>query len=470
MFKIADYLGYERAFKNAGIRYTIEPGAFNRGHGDIISPNFLVLHHTAGGNDDSDIRVVRDGRPGLPGPLSQMVLKRDGSVHIIAVGVCWHAGPGPAKWGAPQNMGNYYSLGIEGVSNGYNDWTAAQRDAYPKVVAALLKDMKLPADRWIFHRDYNKADGKIDPAGFDAGWFDRQVRAALENKPVETAIQAKRRENAWLGNKTIQSDELPTADGVGRWASYEHGHIYWHPNFGAKTIRYGTIFEKYQSENWEIGFLGYPLSDGSAIQNGEMQTFQGGSIYWNNATKEAHIVKGDIGGRWAELGWETGKLGFPQTDEIVLPDGRGRLQRFEKGHIYWSPETGAKEIYNNGIWEEYARLGYEKGDLGYPVGIEVATLDRRGTVQSFQNGAIYLLSGKNDGHAIWGEFMDIYARLGFETGRLGMPISDVYKNEKKNTIRADFEAGSIEQDLATKDIYLVLSGKRVEIERTANNG
>lgn len=171
---MADYLGYERAFKRANIPYSIEPGAFERGHGDLNGVRFIVIHHTAGGEDDADIRVVRDGRSDLKGPLSQLMLLRDGSVRIIAVGVCWQAyGTVPFKGVAPGN-GNYWSIGIEGVSNGYNDWTPAQRANYPKIVAALLVDLGLPSDAWIFHRDYQPGE-KIDPAGFTADWFSQQV-------------------------------------------------------------------------------------------------------------------------------------------------------------------------------------------------------------------------------------------------------------------------------------------------------
>lgn len=459
---MADYINYERAFKNAGLKYEVEPGAYDRGHGDMSGQKFIVIHHTAGGNDTGDIRIVRDGRSDLPGPLSQLVLKRDGTARIIAVGVCWHA-PGNINFrGVPRGSGNWWSIGIEGVSNGYNDWTDAQRDAYPKVVAALLKDMGLPADAWIFHRDYQPGE-KIDPGGFDKAWFDRQVRAAYNGVKQETAIQAKYREHQWLGKKKLANEELPTLDGVGRFATYEHGAIYWHPNFGAWTVNY-LIYPKYESEKWEQGYLGYPLTDAYKVDGGEAQRYQGGTIYHNATTKENFVVKGAIGGRWEELGKEKGKLGFPETDEIIAPDGKGVLQRFQNGHIYYTPETGAKEIYDNGIWEEYVRLGYEKGSLGYPTGIEVATLDKRGTVQSFQNGAIYLLNKSKDGHAIWGEFIEIYGKLGYENGRLGMPVSDVYEPDGKNVIRADFEAGSIEQNKDTKDIYMVLAGKKVEIK------
>lgn len=464
---MADFDKFPEAFKAFGINFTEEGGWRGRGHGDIKDPRFIVIHHTAGGgSDQGDIRVVTNGRSDLPGPLSQLVFKRNGEPHIIAQGVSWHAYGTINFRGVAARSGNYYSLGIEGVSNGYNDWTEAQRREYPRIVAALLKYMGLPADAWIFHRDYQPGE-KIDPAGFDRDWFARQVRAYYDGNgsigPVETAIQAKRRENPWLGDKTSAGEEQPTADGVGRWCAYQNGHIYWHPNLGAKVVS-SEIFAKYSTVEWEIGFLGYPLADTIPISGGKAQGFQGGSIYYNAATNEAFILNGVIGSRWAELKWETGPLGFPQTDEIPLPDKLGVLQRFEKGHIYYSPETGAKEIYYGHIWEEFVRLDYEKGPLGYPVGIAVESQDRRGVIQSFQKGAVYALNGrtKEDGNGLWGDIFEMYGRLGYETGRLGFPITDVYR-VNESTDRVDFEAGSIERNFNNGDMYLVLSGKRVNV-------
>lgn len=461
---MADFDKFPEAFKAAGISFTEEPGWRTRGHGDIREVKFLVIHHTASANNDAaGINPVRDGVAGLEGPLSQLCLKRNGQPHIIAQGVCWHAYGNITFRGVAPKQGNYWSIGIEGIDSGYNTWTEEQRIGYPKVVAALLKYMNLPADAWIFHRDYQPGE-KIDPGGFDKAWFDRQVRAAYDNVAVESAIKAKYRENQWLGAKTIKDDEWPTADGIGRFAVYEHGSIYWHPNFGARTIN-ENIMPKYKENQWEQGLLGYPQADAIKISGGEAQSYQGGSIYYNDVEKLGYVVQGAIGGRWAELQWENGPLGFPQTDEITLPDGVGKLQRYQKGHIYHHPQVGTREIYNGSIWEEFARLGYEKG-VGYPTGIQISTQDRRGVVQSFQNGAIYALNSVElDGHAITGDIFEVYGQLGYENGRLGMPISDVYIKDKK-VERADFEAGSIERDLSTNDIYMVLSGKRVDIGTT----
>ena len=99
----------------------------------------VVLHHTAGAatGDYPSLAVVRDGRPGLPGPLAHLGLARSGTVYVIAAGLAYHAGA--SDWAGFVDL-NATFLGIEGESVGTrDDWTPAQRDAYPRLVAALLE-------------------------------------------------------------------------------------------------------------------------------------------------------------------------------------------------------------------------------------------------------------------------------------------------------------------------------------------
>ena len=53
--------------------------------------------------------------------------------------------------------------------------------------------------------------------------------------------------------------------------------------------------------------LGLPTTGDTAVNGGWFNHFQGGSIYFSNATG-AQIVKGAIRDKWAAQGWETGRL------------------------------------------------------------------------------------------------------------------------------------------------------------------
>ena len=455
---MADYLGYERAFKNFGISYTVEPGAYERGHGDLNGVKFIVLHHTAGGGDAGDIRIVRDGRSDLPGPLSQLVLKRNGQPHLIAVGVCWHAYGTIAYRGVPARSGNYWSIGIEGVSNGYNDWTPEQRREYPRVVAALLKDIGLPSDAFIFHRDYQPGE-KIDPAGFTRDWFQAEVNrhynsGGTPTAPVKGDIEKKRDVSPWLGNKLFTEPERVCPDGKGRYAHYENGSVYWTPETGACAMS-KEMFDKYATVGYETGFLKYPVKDVSEVTSGiRVQPFQGGSIYWTEKNG-ARIVCGAIGDRYGQAGWEKGELGTPVTDEIKLPDEVGVLQVFNGGHIYYSPITGA-HVIKGLVWDEFSKQNYEKG-AGYPLTSEVATPNAEGVFQKFEYSHIYYKQGSARAFTIFADILDIYARFGYEAGRLGWPISN--RELVDSSWVQHFEGGTITYNPTTKAIILIVNGR-----------
>lgn len=151
-----------------------------RGNGDFTEVRGVVAHHTANPNpaDYSSLNIITYGRQDLKGPLSQLGLGRSGKVYVIAAGVAWHAGTGSYSW-LPTNNANWYSIGIEAESAGtYDDWTPAQRTAYPKLVAALLAALGLPGDRIVGHKEYSDA-GKIDPAFWDMNQFRATVKSLI---------------------------------------------------------------------------------------------------------------------------------------------------------------------------------------------------------------------------------------------------------------------------------------------------
>ncbi len=102
-----------------------------------------------------------------------------------------------------------------------------------------------------------------------------------------------------------------------------------------------NIEDKYRECGGEHGFLGRPIGPESTTTDGlgRFRHYEGGSIY---ATREtgAHEVHGLVRDRWGELGWEASFLGYPISDEMPTPDGRGRHSHFQGGSIVWMPETG----------------------------------------------------------------------------------------------------------------------------------
>ncbi|WP_370935524.1 GH25 family lysozyme [Amycolatopsis sp. cg13] len=196
--------------------------------------------------------------------------------------------------------------------------------------------------------------------------------------------------NGFLGLPT--TDETLTPDSSG---SYNHftnsGSIYWTSTTGARSI-HGAIRDKWAALGWERG-LGYPTTDETGTPDGvgRYNHFtNSASVYWTSATG-AQSIRGPIRDKWAALGWERG-LGYPTTDQGTTPDGIGRYNHFngaQGSSIYWTPATGAQSIHG-AIRQKWADLGWEKGRLGYPTSDEFAvTGGRRNT---FQHGTITWIS------------------------------------------------------------------------------
>ncbi|TSD99843.1 hypothetical protein FOS14_10700 [Skermania sp. ID1734] len=187
------------------------------------------------------------------------------------------------------------------------------------------------------------------------------------------------------------SNELVNPDGFGRRSVFQNGPIYWSASSGAHPV-VNHFFACWQRNGWEAGVLGYPTTDEIVNPDpvapiGRRQVFQGGTIYWK--LNEAYYVAGAIRDKWGQTGWEQGFLGYPMSDEIKLPDGRGRMNRFEKGNgvIYWSPTTGAWPVIGP-ILEKWAAAGYERSSFGYPIGDQVSRDGDVTVEQNFEHGTI----------------------------------------------------------------------------------
>lgn len=201
------------------------------------------------------------------------------------------------------------------------------------------------------------------------------------------------------------TDELRMPDGVGRYNDLAGtpatlaASIYWTAANGSFGI-WGSIREKWVAQGGAAGPIGYPVTDELTPPDGigRFNHFTGtpgtkaASIYWSPANG-AHSIWGSIRERWSQIGWETGPLGYPSTDELTAPDGIGRFNHFDKaGSIYWTPSTPASDVYGS-IRVRWAALGWEKSYLGYPRSGEFGnSLGRR---NDFQRGYIQWYSANN---------------------------------------------------------------------------
>jgi uncharacterized protein with LGFP repeats len=211
---------------------------------------------------------------------------------------------------------------------------------------------------------------------------------------IDTKYAALGGSSGFLG--APETTEATCPDGVGRYRHYHGGSIYWHPLTGAHEV-HGLIRAKWAKLGWERSFLGYPKtdeSDSGGGAKGRFNLFQGGAITWKQGAKEAFETHGAIRGKFGQMGWEAGFLGFPTTDETHTPDGVGRFNHFEGGSVYWKPSISAHEVHGL-IRQFWASHGWERNaELGYPVSDETPThAGSQHRFSDFENGVLYWKHG-----------------------------------------------------------------------------
>lgn len=170
-------------------------GWLQSGHGDYRNLWGVMIHHT--GNARETAESIRRGRPDLPGPLSNLHIAPDGTVTVVAAGVCWHAGAGEYP-GLPTNNGNWHLIGIEcawpmdtsitEATAGREPWPDAQMDAMVGSVAAILSRLGFDSSRVISHKEWGgRAQGKWDPGGVNMRTFRARVTEAQRGNYTPTA-------------------------------------------------------------------------------------------------------------------------------------------------------------------------------------------------------------------------------------------------------------------------------------------
>lgn len=170
------FTGLARVAKKTGFPVEETPGWKTDGHGGMTSCSSIIIHHTAGadnGKDYNSYGTVKNGRPGLPGPLAQLGIGRNtGTVYVFAAGKSWHAG----KVGkTAHNNDNAIGIEIEnnGVGEKYSDKTYNSAVA---LAGELVKEFGLKVSDVLGHKEIAVPKGrKIDPS-FAMGKFREDVQ------------------------------------------------------------------------------------------------------------------------------------------------------------------------------------------------------------------------------------------------------------------------------------------------------
>ncbi|BCN41910.1 alpha/beta hydrolase-fold protein [Prescottella equi] len=226
--------------------------------------------------------------------------------------------------------------------------------------------------------------------------------------------------NNWIGD--CLTGEYSVPGGVAQ--DFRFGRIFFSQGSGAQPVA-GRIGGAYQGANGPGGALGFPTTpeNGTPDGRGRFNHFQKGSIYWTPQTG-AHAVSGPIRDEWVKQGYETGPLGYPRADQKKLQGKDGLVQDFEIGSMYWSEPTGTHSVQGL-IIKKYGELGWEGGWLGLPLTNEIGIRDF-GAFNRFQGGNIYWSPASGAWSVKNGPIFDAWAKENYENGRLGYPISDQF--------------------------------------------
>jgi hypothetical protein len=164
----------------AGLTVVEEPGWRQRGHGPMTNVLGVTCHHTANGGAaglEPSRAVIRDGRPGLSGPLAHLLLRKDGVYRVIAAGLCYHAGVSRSA-----GYTNSHRIGIEaeakGVPGTSGDWPDAQMAAYRLGCKALMKHYGFGLSQVLGHKETCAPAGRKSDPSFDMDDFREATRRA----------------------------------------------------------------------------------------------------------------------------------------------------------------------------------------------------------------------------------------------------------------------------------------------------
>lgn len=202
-----------RAFKKWNVKYREVDGWRTRGRDDETGLRFgpvygCVTHHTGSdGSDSANRSLIVNGRSDLPGPLAQFGLCDDGTVDIISIGRCNHAGGGdPDVLRAVKNEsydlkppatdkhqgelgavdGNDCFYGVECYYSGGHPPTNQMYTSLVKLWAAICDHHGWSAKSVIGHKEWS--DYKWDPGGFTMVGLRHDIAQALERAKVDNAV------------------------------------------------------------------------------------------------------------------------------------------------------------------------------------------------------------------------------------------------------------------------------------------
>jgi stage II sporulation protein D len=229
-----------------------------------------------------------------------------------------------------------------------------------------------------------------------------------ERNPVhewEVRVDAARLEKAYPAIGNLQRIRVVSRDGNGQW----QGRIWNIELDGSKadrtmsgdsfrwmfglrstwfTIEPTPIMARYSALGG-AKTLGRVRTPEYAVPSGSAQSFDKGKIFYSRATGARELF-GTVLAGYREAGGPSGRLGLPTTG--VQPRSDGVRAKFVDGVVFSSERTGTVAVAGK-IARRYLRFGGVGSELGWPVRGNVET--RRGEKVEFEHGVIRWYADSN---------------------------------------------------------------------------
>jgi uncharacterized protein with LGFP repeats len=297
-----------------------------------------------------------------------------------------------AQWGADESMKCPNTVYDAGVRAGIVHHTAGSNDYSPQDSAAIVRSIYAYHTRTLGWCDiaYNALVDKYGQV-FEG-------RAGGMDKPVEGSHTGGFNKDTWgvamLGNFEVEPPSPILIRTVGRLLGWRLGIDHVDPRATVVLTSAGGSFTHFPRgatptlptifTHRDVGNTECPGNAAYAV----MDQIRDIAARFNEPipppTLKDLLRGGAILAKWESMGAENSPLGAPKSLEAA-GDGSARYATFDKGAVYWSPDTGAEPMTGS-IYAAWASLGYERGALGMPTSGEIQ--EPQWIVQNFQHGTL----------------------------------------------------------------------------------
>jgi hypothetical protein len=259
----------------------------------------------------------------------------------------------------------------------------------------------------------------------------------ITNTHVFLAIQAIKAKAAQLGpgftGPSTSAVEAITLGGIsGYMQMYAQCTIYYSEQTGAHEV-HGDILRKFVVLPMKGMDLGFPVTDetGTPDGQGRYNHFSSdASIYWHPNTGPM-ALQGPVRDRWASQGWERGPLGYPVRD-VFTPEAGETAGDFQNGVIWIGPNGYADALVASMppaalldlIWHQFDTMVHQSPDnigLHPEKSFDGVTDTGYGFDHSWNRGFKVTINGFKDNGLVlpdidWSAHMAVVISLGYGLG------------------------------------------------------